>query len=291
MRKQAAVNPFLRQRFFNRASQASWGAFAGHREQVTARLGEGGGALCVLGAGNCNDLDLVTLTQRWERVRLVDIDAEAMQAGVAQQFQMAGGRGESRIALAPCDLTGALECAHEIIQSPSREAFSRLRVALGRLPAVEHLGEPFACVASTCLLSQLILIFVRAVGEESPELQSIVELVRMQHLRTLAELTAPGGEAVLFADFVSSETYPELVDAPVAAMDRVVREQGYFPGMNPLRLRRLLEEGPLAGYWEGRVRVSDPWVWNLGPRSYLVVEIRCRRKGILGDVCEPLVIR
>ena len=246
---------------------------------MTTRLGSGGGTLCVLGAGNCNDLDLVPLTRRWERVRLVDIDAEAMQAGVAQQFQAAGERMGPQIAFAACDLTGALEFAHEIIQRPSREAFSRLRGALGRLPAVEQLGERFACVASTCLLSQLILIFVRAIGEDSPELQSIVELVRVQHLRTLAELTAPGGEMVLFADLVSSETYPELVDAPRAAMERVVREQGCFPGMNPVRLRRLLEEGPLAGYWEERPRMSEPWVWNLGPRSYLVVEIRCRRKG------------
>jgi hypothetical protein len=32
------VNPFLRQRFYNRASQANWRAFAFHREQITARL-------------------------------------------------------------------------------------------------------------------------------------------------------------------------------------------------------------------------------------------------------------
>lgn len=278
--KQQDVNPFLRQRYFNRASQTSWRAFAAHREQITSRLETAAGSsLCVLGAGNCNDLDLVRLTARWEQIRLVDIDAEAMQAGVANQFHTAGGMGKrERIEFSACDLTGTLEQCHAVAQVPSSENFARLRGALAGLPAVGQLGGPYTAVASTCLLSQLITILQRAVGEASPELRPLVELVRLQHLRTVAELTAPGGTAVLFTDFVSSDTQPQLVDAPEMVMERVVREQGCFPGMNPLLIQRLLGEAPLASYWAEPPAMSAPWVWDLGPRSYLVTAITCRRR-------------
>lgn len=284
--KQEDVNPFARQRFFNRASQASWRAFAAHRDQVTFRLEAAGApsrSLCVLGAGNCNDLDLVRLTSCWGKIRLVDIDAEAMQAGVMNQLLAAGvSERKGQIEFSACDLTGALEHCHEIAQAPSAEGLARLRGALALPPPVGQLGGPYAAVASTCLLSQLIGIFRRAVGESSPELRGLTELVRIQHLRTLAELTAPGGTVLLFTDFVSSDTHPELLGAPVGAlpaiMDKVLREHGCFTGMNPLLIRRLLGEAPLASYWAGPPAISAPWVWDLGPRSYLVTAITCRRK-------------
>ena len=281
---QKGVNPFLRQRYFNRASQPSWREFTAHREQITSRLEAVKGesrSLCVLGAGNCNDLDLVRLATHFHSIRLVDLDTEAMQAGVAHQFQIAGG-AHRKVDFTACDLTGAMELCHEITHTPSGEAFGRLRGTLSQLPAVSQLGAQFSTVASTCLLSQLILILQRAAGASHPEFQSLAALIRLQHLRTLGELTAPGGTAMLFADFVSSETHTEILAAPAPAlpgiMERVLREQACFPGMNPQILLRVLGEPPLSAYWEGPAEMSAPWVWNLGPRSYLVVAITCRRK-------------
>jgi hypothetical protein len=287
------VNPFLRQRFYNRSSQANWRAFASHREQITSRLEAAAchgnvsvaPSLCILGAGNCNDLDLARLTARREHIHLVDIDAEAMQSGVANQFDTAGEAARlrrSRIGFTACDLTGALELCHEITQFPSPQGFARLRAALTQLPAAVQLRQQYTTVASTCLLSQLLEIFQRAIGETSPEFRTLAELIRLQHLRTLASLTAPGGTALLFADFVSSESYPELLNAPPGAlasiMDRVLSQDHCFPGMNPSSICRLLAEPPLAAYWVETPTMSPPWVWNLGPRSYLVTAITCRRK-------------
>lgn len=285
------VNPFLRQRFYNQSSQANWRAFAAHREQITSRLEAlaptpdvSQPSVCILGAGNCNDLDLPRLSARWEHIQLVDIDAEAMQAGVANQFHTAPGAArlhQQRIGFTACDLTGALEMCHEITQFPSPQGFARLRAALVQLPALTHLPKQYSTVASTCLLSQLLEIFQRAIGETSPEFRAVAELIRRQHLRTLASLTAPGGTALLFADFVSSESHPELLEASPEAlpeiMDRVLRERRCFPGMNPASICRVLSEAPLASYWQGPPTMSPPWVWNLGPRSYLVTAITCRR--------------
>jgi hypothetical protein len=283
----SALNPFLRQRDFNRASQANWRPFAAHREQVTSRLlapaAGATGALCVLGAGNCNDLDLLRLTAHWPAIRLVDIDAQAMQAGVAHQFSTTAGADRiRRIEFSACDLTGALELCHEFAQAPSRERFARLRTALTLLPAPGQLGSRFPAVASTCLLSQLIRTFEHAAGQGTPEAHAFTELVRLQHLRTVAELTAPGGTALLFTDFVSSESCPELLDTPPpalpAVMHRVVAAHGCFSGMNPLAIHRLLASPPLASYWAEPPALSLPWVWDLGPRRYLVTAIACRRK-------------
>lgn len=285
------VNPFLRQRFYNRASQANWRAFAFHREQITARLEAIGSScapseasLCILGAGNCNDLDLARLTLSFHRLHLVDIDAEAMQSGVTLQFHSADPSAavrRNRIAFSPCDLTGALEICHEIAQFPSPQTFARLRAALSHLPAFSYLSQQFTTVASTCLLSQLLDIFQRALGEDSPEFQPLTELIRLQHLRTLAALTAPGGVALLFTDFVSSDSYPELLKAPPhtlpAIMESVLRRQRCFPGTNPSELCRLLNSPPLVSFWEEPPTLSPPWIWNLGPRSYLVAAITCRR--------------
>lgn len=280
-------NPFLRQRFFNRASQQGWREFTAHRNQITSRLAAAAGSnsLCVLGAGNCNDLDLIALTDRWDKIRLVDIDVEAMHAGVANQFQTADESArlrQSRIECTPCDLTGALDQFHEVAQNPSAEAIARLRAALTRLPAIAQTGETYSAVASTCVLSQLIGIARHTVGETSPELRPLAELIRLQHLRTLAELTAPGGTALLFADFVSSESEPDLLYAPPhalpAIMDRVTTGNGCFTGMNPRILHRLIASPSFGACWAEPPQLSPPWVWNLGPRSYLVAALTALRK-------------
>ena len=77
-------DPRGRQSGFNAESRDQWNAFSGHRQKVSALLGAGAepraGRLCVLGAGNCNDLDLASLLQAHREVHLVDLDAVALAA-------------------------------------------------------------------------------------------------------------------------------------------------------------------------------------------------------------------
>jgi hypothetical protein len=73
----------------NATSRDQWEAFADHRRCLTAALGrEGmgrGSRLCVLGAGNANDLDLKALLSVHYEVHLVDIDSEALSSGAQRQ--------------------------------------------------------------------------------------------------------------------------------------------------------------------------------------------------------------
>ena len=82
-------DPRARQAGFNAASRGQWAGFAEHREKVTTLLQTGGDPertrLCILGAGNCNDLDLPALLATHREVHLVDLDAEALRDGVARQ--------------------------------------------------------------------------------------------------------------------------------------------------------------------------------------------------------------
>jgi hypothetical protein len=78
-----------RQLAFNTTSRHQWEPFAEHRRCLTAALARGATAgrtrLCVLGAGNGNDLDLTALLSAHREVHLADIDDEALARGAERQ--------------------------------------------------------------------------------------------------------------------------------------------------------------------------------------------------------------
>lgn len=72
----------------NRQNRDAWGRYAPHRARVTGLVVEAlapGDRLCVLGAGNVNDLDLAEVLAVAAAVDLFDIDGAAMAAGVRRQ--------------------------------------------------------------------------------------------------------------------------------------------------------------------------------------------------------------
>ena len=91
----------------NRQTRDAWKRCAAHRRKIHALISAAGCAegsrLCVLGAGNCNDLDLRSLEREFAEIHLVDLDREAIAAGIARQ-QLAGS--SQLVVNAPCDLSG-----------------------------------------------------------------------------------------------------------------------------------------------------------------------------------------
>ena len=90
------TNPLVtRQLRLNRETLDNWRLYRSHREAVAdliCRPPQAASArLCVLGAGNCNDLDLGRFTGRFARVHLVDLDRQAMARGVQRQSPPAPG--------------------------------------------------------------------------------------------------------------------------------------------------------------------------------------------------------
>ena len=90
------------QKRMNASTAGSRAWFASHRQRIEALLRRSpkGGRLCVLGAGNCNDLDLPELADHFGEIHLVDLDETAARGATH-------GLGLTNVVVhAPLDITG-----------------------------------------------------------------------------------------------------------------------------------------------------------------------------------------
>lgn len=266
----------------NAATSEAWGAFAGHRQRVSDLIaGAAGGErrLCILGAGNCNDIDLNRLLAVYREIHLVDLDATSLEGGVARQG-LAGNPALHHYG--GIDLTGALGtmAGWSDASGPAPQEIETLSAApvahvMGVLPG------PFDVVVSTCVLSQLIDAVVSSLGDGHPHFLECVQAVRLGHLRFVATLTQSGGMAVLISDLVSSETLPKLADvregelAPLLV--EAIRNQNFFHGVNPETVAASFNDAALRSEISS-IEWLSPWLWDMGPRLYAVWAAKARRR-------------
>ena len=160
-----------------------WESFQRHRDRVTslcvAAARGGTGRLSVLGAGNCNDVDLPVLLQTFREVHLVDLDSQALQFGVERQLT-GGSSGSGRVVLhGGVDMTGIAErlAAWSQGQPPQQSELRECAELASSCPLME-LAEPFDVVASVCLLSQLIDAVRMSIGANHPQFVDLALRVR-----------------------------------------------------------------------------------------------------------------
>jgi hypothetical protein len=259
----------------NRESRDCWDRFRAHRRHVTKLLGGTGATpsrLCVLGAGNCNDLDLATLLSVHAEVHLVDLDAAALDYGVACQ----GLQGHSLAhRYGGIDITAVLDhLARWGPSTPIAESDLRACMEAGLQRVRPGLPGPFDVVASTCLLTQLMNGVVGRLGNRHPQFPAALQAVRAGHLRLLTDLVAPGATGILITDVVSSDTYPGLGDLGDAVLPSVlsqlIRTRNFFHGVNPAALDLFFSTDPVVAPQISGLTVAPPWLWDFGPRVYLV---------------------
>lgn len=267
----------------NAQSRQRWEPFRSHRERVTALLGPDSvsapGRLCVLGAGNCNDLDLPTLLRFHREIHLVDLDGEALVQGVARQ----GLKDNPAVrCYGGLDVTGMIDDL--AAWTPASALTPEDVAALVREPVRQVdsvISGPFDVVASTCLLSELVDGVVRAVSVRHPRFVELLHSVRLGHLHLLAHLLARSGTAILISDCVSSETFPALGSVPddelPATLARLIREGNFFHGLNPFRIIALFRDNPILAREAASPKLLRPWRWDFGPRLYAVWAIRFRK--------------
>ncbi len=280
------MNPLTqRQIEFNARSRDGWDVFGLHRDKVTALLRTvpvvAKLRLCVLGAGNCNDLDLATLLHTFQEIHLVDLDAEALTHGVARQGLENNPAVRTHGGL---DVTGVFdELAGWSPQTVLRDEDLRACMERPVRMLAATLSGPFDVVASTCLLSQLVLSVVRTVGEAHPRFLEAIQAIRAGHLRLLANLVAPGGTGVLITDVVSSDTFPPLGSVPDASLPQVlaklIADHNFFHGVNPAVLARFFRTDPVVAPQVTALEMVPPWLWDLGPRVYAVCALTFRIRG------------
>ena len=280
----------------NRLVRGCWELYAPHRRRVTdlilglrapdaSPIGEDRltPRLCVLGAGNCNDLDLPQLLAGFHEVHLVDLDGEALAEGVSAQ-QLAA---ERRVCLhGGVDVTGVIDrlsaCSADRSSSVSGvDAVLAAVAAHDQLP----LGGTYDVVASVCLLSQLLEAVKLALGETYSRYLPLVQAIRAQHLRQAVGLCCPGGRLALVTDFVSSDTCPELATVDEAQLpalaEQLVRSHNFFTGLNPFLLRGLFVSDPWLAARVEQLRLSPPWRWQFPTRVYAVCAVTARRSSRL----------
>lgn len=267
----------------NRATADGWEPFAPHRQRVTELLRraapEADGRLCLLGAGNCNDVDLAALARAYGQITLADLDREAMAKGVARQ-----GFEASALRLCRVDLRG----------DPARMAgwsaqttMAPADVAALAAPAeIEALGGDYDVVASTCVLSQLVHGLAERVGEGHAQFAELVRALRTGHLRLLVSLSAAGGTAILVTDFASSLGAPEL-DAVspsdlATLLARLMDGRRVFHGLDPRLVEATLRSDPELSRAVAAVEAPPPWIWDMGLRRYAVCAFLIRKRPAAG---------
>lgn len=267
---------------FNTASRLQWEPFAPHRERVTTLLTAGASAqrtrLCVLGAGNGNDLDLSALLAAHREVHLVDLDAEALNHCAARQGAV--GRESLRL-FGGVDVTAMLDVMGG--WSSSVTIPPAVVPAIAEWPAARlamALPGKYDVVASTCLLSPLISNVVHAAGERHPQFRALVASTRVGHLRLLRQLAKPGGTVILITDVASTDTFPALRSEPDDTLDPIwpeLRRRGaYFHGVDPRAILGTLRDDPVLARDLMPPECLPSWRWQLHDRVYLVWALRCR---------------
>jgi len=228
-------------------------AYRPHRDQVMRLLREtaetaGREHLVILGAGNCNDVDLSELLGVYEAVTLVDIDAAAMARAVKP--------------LAPSERMRLDRRALDLGVPDAAQARRILGAA----------GRGASAVLSATLLTQLIAGALDG-GPGSPALGRAATRQRRLHLSLMMRLLAPGGRGILVTDLVSSAQAGALTGAgarpPAARMAECCATGTYFAGTRPNDV--LADMARLRGLAAGSLRRSAAWVWTLeAPYAYLV---------------------
>jgi hypothetical protein len=269
----------------NRSGTGLRASFEGHRRKVTALLAERArtpeARLCLLGAGNANDVELDLLLERYAEVHLVDLDPEALSRAAAA---VTGPHASRLVRHAPLDVSGVLD---------KLERWSAMQLTPEELMGHPHgtakamldaTGGPFDVVASTCLLTQIQRAPVAVLGDAHRLFEAVRHTLTVTHLRVLHALTRPGGTALFVSD-VSADRITSLPDddpntnfAPLVSA--LVLEGNVFQVAQPDLIRGVVKDDPVLSKDLRASSVLDAWFWLNGPSNrFLVYALELERRG------------
>ena len=265
----------------NQTTISAHSIFDNHRQRMMQLLrpvsGQKLGRLCVLGAGNCNDLDLVELPNLFEEVVLVDVDRAATEQAIASRMEESM-RG--RVHVSESDVSGIFERLQAAdVKDFASNAAKDLLELLSVNPKLP--SSPFDCIASTCLISQLLDSVILAMGANHPSLVPIILALRRQHLRAIVHNLSAGGSGVFVFDFVSTQTLPNLMQIDESRLNQTLIEainaKNFFTGLNPFAVQTELQShADFAGLIKD-IQLHPPWRWNIGKKQFAVSAISFRR--------------
>lgn len=274
----AGESPFADEhRGANASALGHYAAFAGHRARLTelvvrAAPASEPGSLCVLGAGNCFDLALDTIAKHYAQLHLVDVDEAALRRAADRQTPTVRSQITTH---APVDLSGM---HHRLNRWARGELTPEELVTHTERTAVavaERLDRTFDVVVSACMLSQMQLDVVQALGDRHPLLHAVSWTLTVAHLRTLAALTKNGGTALFATDVTGSPIFPLAeqyeCEAGLSLLASLARDGRVFDFAHPGRIEALLHDDPALRAAFPSWTLADAWVWQNGPDMRFLV--------------------
>lgn len=283
-----SLDPRTRQAELNRSVAGHWELFETHRRRVTELIlslaPSTDAVLCVVGAGNCNDLDLDLLLDVSAEIHLIDVDTDALANGADRQ----GMGGSPRLRLhGGHDVTGILGRLARWDAGPrptNPEIDDCLReLAAGALPVGIEPGSAHVAV-SAALLSQATGAAVRVLGVDHPRSLEVALAIRDAHLRFIAGLVRPGGSGLIVTDLASSDMVDGLVTAPAETlselMDEVMQSGPFHAGTNPHGIEASLRQLPGVDGGIERIARYSPWLWRLGRDKVQLTYAMAFRAGV-----------
>ncbi len=258
----------------NASAEGERAAFASHRARLTRLLVERArpnASLCVLGAGNCHDLELATLLEHYGEIHLVDLDPAALERARSRLEE----GGERIVAHAPLDVSGVLD---------KLERWAAFRVTpeelIGHGDATARsvaaaLGASFDVVLSSCLLTQIQRAPVAVLGDKHPLFEAVRHTLSVTHLRVLRALLGPEGRALLVTD-VTADRIAKLPESDggeslVPLLDELVRTQAVFQVAQPELLKAMVRDDPVLASSTEAKGPLDAWLWQNGPHERFLV--------------------
>jgi hypothetical protein len=251
----------LHQQRRNLFTRASWNEYAGYRQKLMALLEGRSGNVCVLGAGNCNDIDLQLLSRLFERITLVDIDMQAVGEAVMRQ--------------GPCrNIAGVKADVSGVFGILAADAPGKCRLAIECLRQRRQTGQrcsigPFDVVISSCLLTQILFNTRLVVAGEDADFPELLRALRLDHLHLICDLLVPGGLGILATDVISTDLAPFLPTVPEAffedAATKLIDVGICMAGVHPWQIRGLIEADDGLCCQLPQVRTLGPWRWTMRP--------------------------
>jgi hypothetical protein len=261
----------------NRGHEANWDLYASHRARLVRLLqavqrAEG---LCVLGAGNCDDLDLPSLVHLFGEVHLTDLDGAALARGIRRVDASVARR---LVTHGGIDLSGLLASVESWGDAfPDRAGWAE-REAEALTEIHRGFSRDFDVVLSDCIVSQLCLSFYRLLAARPSEWCDLMDAVARIHVGTMITLLRPGGTGVLVGDFPardSGRSGSPSWDALGPALASV--RDGVSLLRKPDFLMQLLAAPPFSALIEPP-RLTEPWLWTQAGSESIAYAILFRRR-------------
>lgn len=264
-----------------------WTIYENHREIVSSIITKftppHGNSLCVLGAGICFDLNLPKLLRDFTDVTLLDLSHQSLEDGIQHQQQinkLDKTKAERIKLVGDCDITGVNRQLIKLAEQEQPIDNKQVDSVLESLESYRPPGlETYDCVASTCVLSQLLYYVNQSLGEEHPRFVELIQAVRKQHIDTIINALKPQGTGLLFTDFVSSDSLPELYKTKdlKAVLATALQEQNYLHGLHPGVITQAFKTDDVREKTTS-LQITEPWRWLMPEKIYACFAVCFTRK-------------